>query len=72
MLSAKPWLDPRAELVIGRRIVAAIALVGEDALDGVADDRFHARDDDGQGVAVIGVAGQRLDMGDELSTLGVL
>ena len=30
--------DP--ELVIGRRIVAAIARVGEDALNGVADERF--------------------------------
>ena len=31
--------DEDPELVIGRRIVAAISLVGEDARDGVADER---------------------------------
>jgi hypothetical protein len=51
--------------------VPAIALIGEDALDGVADERFHFRDDGGQRMAVIRVAGQRLQMGDELATLGV-
>ena len=51
--------------------MAAIALVGEDALDGVADERLHLRDDGRQRVAVIGVAGQRLHMGDELAALGV-
>ena len=33
--------DEDAELVIGRRIVAAIPFVGDDALDGVADERLH-------------------------------
>ena len=51
--------------------MAAIAGVGEDALDGVADERLHVRDDGCQRVAVIGIAGQRLHMGDELAALGV-
>ena len=63
--------DEDPELVIGRRIVAAIALVGEDALDGVADERLHVRDHGCQRVAVIGIARQRLHMGDELAALGV-
>ena len=62
--------DP--ELVIGRRIVAAIALVGEDARDGVADQRLHLRNHLCQRVAVIGIAGQRLHMGDELAALAAL
>jgi hypothetical protein len=51
--------------------VAPIALVGEDALDSVAEERFHFRDDDCQSMAVIGIAGQRLHMGDELPAPGV-
>jgi addiction module HigA family antidote len=47
--------DP--ELVIGRRVVAAVALVGEDARNGAADQRLHVRDHGCQGVAVIGIAG---------------
>ena len=62
--------DP--ELVIGRCIVAAVALVGEDALDGVADQRFHVRDHRLQRVSVIGIAGQRLHMSDELAALAML
>jgi hypothetical protein len=31
--------DEDPELVIGRRVVAAVSLVGEDARDGVADQR---------------------------------
>jgi hypothetical protein len=46
--------------VIRRRVVAAVALVGEDARDGIADQRLHLRDHGGQGVAVTGIAGQRL------------
>src|SRR6202011_39407 len=60
--------DP--ELVIGRRIVAAVPLVGEDARDGVADQRFHVRDHGCQRMTVIR-AGQRLHMGDELAALGM-
>jgi hypothetical protein len=40
--------------------VAAVSLVGEDTLDGVADQRLHLRDHGGQGVAVMGIARQRL------------
>lgn len=61
--------DEDPELVIRRRVVTAVSLVGEDARDGVADHRFHIRDHGGQRVTVIGVAGQRLYMGDELATL---
>ena len=62
--------DP--ELVIGRCIVAAISLVGEDARDGAAEERLHVRDHGFQGVAVIWIAGQRLDVSDELAALAVL
>lgn len=62
--------DP--ELVVGRCIVAAVALVGEDARDGAADQRLHVRDHRCQRVAVIGIAGQGLHMGNELAALAVL
>jgi hypothetical protein len=62
--------DP--EPVIGRRVVAAVSLVGKDACDGVADERLHVRDHGCQRVAVIGIAGQRLHMSDELAALAVL
>ena len=62
--------DP--ELVIGRRIVAAIALVGEDARDGAADQRLHVRNHRCQRVAVIWIARQRFHVGDELAALAVL
>ncbi len=61
--------DP--ELVFGRRVVAAISLVGEEARDDVADERLHVRDHGGQRVTVIGIAGQRLHMSDELAAPGV-
>ncbi len=68
-----PRLCPerKPELVIGRRVVAAVALVGEDARDGVADERLHVRNHRCQRVAVIWIAGQRLHMGDELAALAV-
>jgi hypothetical protein len=46
--------DP--ELEFGWRIVAAIAGVGEDALEPVADQRLHVRNGLGQGVPVTRVA----------------
>src|SRR2546428_10799441 len=64
--------DEDPELVVGRRVVAAVSLVGEDTLDGVADERLHVRDHGCQRVAVIWIAGQRLHMGDELAALAVL
>src|SRR5580693_450975 len=57
-------------LVARRRIVAAVALVGEDALDGVADQRLHVRDHGCQRVAVIRIARERLHMGDEPAAPG--
>src|SRR5258708_13923205 len=61
-----------SELVIGRRVVAAVGLVGEDARDGVADERLHVRNYRCQRVAIISIAGQRFHVGDELATLAVL
>lgn len=63
--------DEDPELVMGRGIVAAITLVGEDARDGVADEPFHIRDDGGQRMTIIGIAGQCLHMSNELAALGV-
>ena len=58
--------DEDPELVIGSRVVAAVSLVGEDTLEGVADHCLHVRDHGCQGVTIIGIARQRLHMGDEL------
>jgi hypothetical protein len=51
--------------------VAAVSLVGEDTRDGVADQCLHVRDHGCQGVTIIGIARQRLHMGNELATLGM-
>lgn len=59
--------DP--ELMALRRVVAAIAGVGENAADLVADGLFHVRDDRCERAAVIGIAGQRFCMQGELATL---
>ena len=64
--------EEHPELVIGRRVVAAVALVGEDARDGAADQRLHVRNHGCQRVTIIWIAGQRLHMGDELAALAVL
>ncbi len=60
------WPDVDPELVVRRRIVAAIAAVGDDALEARADLALHVGNDLFQRVAVIGIARQRRDMGDEL------
>src|SRR6266516_864233 len=44
------------EPVIGRRVVAAIAGIGDAAIEHVADERFHLRNDRGERVSVIGIA----------------
>ena len=54
----------------GRSVVAAIAGVGEGAVERVADQRLHRRDDGGERMPVVRVAGQRCDMGDELTAGG--
>src|SRR5450631_1652723 len=53
------------------RWMAAVSLVGEDAREGVADQRLHVRDHGCQRVTVIRIAGQRLHMGNELAALGM-
>src|SRR5258708_37139980 len=60
------------ELVIGRGVVAAIAGIGDAAIEHVADERFHLRNDRAERVSVIRVAGQRCGMGDELAAGGML
>src|SRR5262249_37178116 len=46
------------ELVIGWGVVAAIASIGDAAMEDVADERLHLRNDRGERVPVIGIAGQ--------------
>jgi hypothetical protein len=60
------------ELVIGRGVVAAISRISDDAVEHVADERLDRRDDLGQGVAVVRIAGQRRDVGDKLAAGGML
>ena len=52
--------------------MAAISGIGMEPLDFVADELFDCRDDLRQGVAVIGIAGQRLGMDGELPALAAL
>src|SRR5947209_6710922 len=60
------------ELVVGRGVVAAIAGIGNAAIEHIADERFYLRNDRGERVPVIGVAGQRRDVSDELPAGGML
>ena len=60
------------ELVVGRRVVAAISGIGMNALDGVADELLDRRNDAGERVTIIGIAGQRLGMDRELAALAAL
>src|SRR5262245_31814243 len=60
------------ELVIGWGVVAAIAGIGDAAMEDVADERLHLRNDRGECVPVIGIAGQCCGMGDELPAGGML
>jgi hypothetical protein len=71
---AAPLLAGRVdlELVIGRGVVATIAGVADAAIEDVADERLHLRNDGGQRVPVIGIAGQRCDVSDELTASGML
>ncbi len=64
--------DIDLKLVFGRGVVAAIAAVGDDAGEVGADLGLDLRDHGGERVTVVGVAGQRLGMGDELTTLGAI
>ena len=60
------------ELVIGRGVVAAIAGIGDAAIEDVADERLHLRNDRAECVPVIGIAGQCCGMGDELPAGGMV
>src|SRR5215813_6182182 len=60
------------ELMIGRGVVAAIAGVGDAAVEHFADECLHRRNDRGERVPVIRVARQRCSMGDELTAGGML
>jgi hypothetical protein len=51
--------------------VAAVSLVENEPFDDVADQRFHLRDHRRQRMAVIGIAGECLQMSDELATPGM-
>jgi hypothetical protein len=61
--------DEDPELVIGRRVVAAVSLLVRMRAMTLPTSVSMSRDHGGQRVTVIGVAGQRLHMGDELATL---
>ena len=60
------------ELVIGRRVVAAIAGIGVQPLDFIADQLFDGWDDLCQRMPVIRIARQRLGMDGELAALAAL
>src|SRR5215475_9893121 len=59
------------ELLIGWGVVAAIAGIGDAAMEDVADERLHLRNNRAQRVPVIGIAGQCRGMGDELAAGGM-
>ena len=60
------------ELVIWRRIVAAVSGIGVEPFDRVADELLDRRDHLSQSVPVIRIARQRPRVGDELTALAVL
>src|ERR1019366_4893736 len=57
---------------MGRRIVAAVSGIGMQPFDRIADELLDRRNDAGQRMPVIGIAGQRLCVDDELAALAVL
>ena len=59
--------DVDLELLVGRSVVASIASVRDDAGEARADLGFQVRQDRCERMAVIGISGQRLHMGDELA-----
>jgi len=59
------------ELVIGRGVVAAIAGIGDAAIEDVADERLYLWNDGAERVSVVRIAGQRCGMGDELAAGGM-
>jgi len=53
--AALPAARVDLELVIGRGVVAAIAGIGDAAIEDVADERLYLRDDRAERVPVIGI-----------------
>ena len=60
--------DGHLQLVVGRRVVATVAGVGDDAGEARAELGLDLRDHGRERVAVIRGARQRLEAGDELAT----
>ena len=60
------------ELVIGWGVVATIAGIGDTAIEEIADERLHLRNDSAQRVPVIRIARQCCSMGDKLPAGGML
>src|SRR6202165_205610 len=60
------------ELILGRRVVAAVTGSGVEPFDRIADELLDRRNDGCQRMAIIGIARQRLRMDDELTALAVL
>src|SRR5260221_11833641 len=60
------------ELVIGRGVVAAIAGIGDPAIEHVADRRFHLWNDRAGRLSGIWIAGQRCGKWDKLPDGGML
>ncbi len=56
-----------AELMFGRGVVTAIAGIGNDAFEHIADQRLHIGNDFRERVPAVRVAGQGHDVGDELA-----
>src|SRR5262249_42078543 len=67
-LAAGVGLEP----VMGWGVVAAIAGIGDAAIEDVADERLHLRNDRAQRVPVIRIAGQCCSMDDKLPAGGML
>ena len=64
--------DVDLELLVGRSVVASIASVRDDAGEARAGLGFQVRQDRCEHMAVIGISGQRLHMGDELAAFGAM
>ena len=69
-LTRRLWpCDEDFELRLGRRVVAAIATVGDEAGEARSDLRLDLGQDGRKRVAIIRVARHRLHMGDELAAV---
>src|SRR6516164_7626035 len=62
----------KRRIAVGWGVVAAIAGIGDAAIEDVADERLHLRNDRGERVPVIRIAGQCCSMGDKLPAGGML